>query len=130
MHKWFGFQFIIAVPSLPIKAGTSQFIDDSYVKHHFSDACGYNCDIELGILERSKKRKLGRLLLYVVIFVTGSYQNLNKFVCLLIYSCWQSKTPDQVQVFGWWVLQTFWCIKQQAGWYWWTMEFSTWPESL
>ena len=46
MHKKFGFnKFIIAVPSLPIKAGTSQFIDDNYVKHHFSDACGYNCDI-------------------------------------------------------------------------------------
>lgn len=41
MHKKFGFnKFIIAVPSLSIKAGTSQFIDDSYVKHHFSDACG------------------------------------------------------------------------------------------
>ena len=39
MHKRFGFnKFIIAVPSLPIKAGTSQFIADSYVKHHFSDA--------------------------------------------------------------------------------------------
>ena len=58
MHKRFGFnKFIIAVPSLPIKAGTSQFIADSYVKHHFSDACGYNCDIELGVLESPKKKK-------------------------------------------------------------------------
>lgn len=58
MHKKFGFnKFIIAVPSLPIKAGISQFIGDGYVKHHFSDTCGYNCDIELGILESVKKKK-------------------------------------------------------------------------
>ena len=58
--KKFGFnKFIIAVPSLPIKAGISQFIDDSYVKHHFSDACGYNCDIELGVIESPKKQKKG-----------------------------------------------------------------------
>ncbi len=62
MHKWFG---LISL-SLPyhlfrIKAGTSQFIDDSYVKHHFSDACGYNCDIELGILERSGEKEKGFL---------------------------------------------------------------------
>ena len=62
MHKKFGFnKFIIAVPSLPIKAGTSQFIADSYVKHHFSDACGYNADIELGVLESPKKKKKGFL---------------------------------------------------------------------
>lgn len=87
MHKKFGFnKFIIAVPSLPIKAGTSQFIDDSYVKHHFSDACGYNCDIELGVLESPKKKKKGFLAIPPAVrdFVTGSCQNSNKIYVLLV----------------------------------------------
>lgn len=87
MHKKFGFnKFIIAVPSLPIKAGTSQFIDDSYVKHHFSDACGYNCDIELGVLESPKKKKNGFLAMPPAVrdFVTGSCQNSNKIYVLLV----------------------------------------------
>lgn len=58
MHKCFGFnKFIIVVPSLSIKAGTSQFIDDSYVQHHFSDVCGYKSNIELNVLESPKKKK-------------------------------------------------------------------------
>lgn len=87
MHKKFGFnKFIIAVPSLPIKAGTAQFIDDSYVKHHFSDACGYNCDIELGVLESPKKKKKGFLAMPPAVrdFVTGSCQNSNKIYVLLV----------------------------------------------
>ena len=87
MHKKFGFnKFIIAVPSLPIKAGTAQFISDSYVKHHFSDACGYNCDIELGILESPKKKKKGFLAMPSAVrdFVTGSCQNTNKIYVLLV----------------------------------------------
>jgi len=87
MHKKFGFnKFIIAVPSLPIKAGTAQFINDSYVKHHFSDACGYNCDIELGVLESPKKKKKGFLAMPPAVrdFVTGSCQNSNKIYVLLV----------------------------------------------
>ncbi len=87
MHKRFGFnKFIIAVPSLPIKAGTAQFIDDSYVKHHFSDACGYNCDIELGVLESPKKKKKGFLAMPSAVrdYVTGSCQNINKIYVLLV----------------------------------------------
>lgn len=87
MHKKFGFnKFIIAVPSLPIKAGTSQFIADSYVKHHFSDACGYNSDIELGVLESPKKKKKGFLAMPSAVrdYVTGSCQNTNKIYVLLV----------------------------------------------
>ncbi len=60
-------KFIIAVPSLPGQRETSQFIDDSYVKHHFSTR-GYNCDIELGILRglRKRKRFLATPKLYVI----------------------------------------------------------------
>jgi type III restriction enzyme len=87
MHKRYGFnKFIIAVPSLSIKAGTAQFISDSYVKHHFSDACGYNCNIELGVLESPKKKKKGFLAMPLPIrdFVTGSCQNSNKIYVLLV----------------------------------------------
>lgn len=87
MHKHYGFnKFIIAVPSLAIKAGTKQFVSDSYVKHHFSDACGYNCDIELGVLESPKQKKKGFLAMPSPIrdFVTGSCQNTNKIYVLLV----------------------------------------------
>lgn len=87
LHKLFGFnKFIIAVPSLAIKAGTRQFLEDKYVRHHFSDACGYNCDIELNVLETPKKRKKGFLAMpgSVRDYVTGSCQNSNKIYVLLV----------------------------------------------
>ena len=88
MHKRFGFnKFIIAVPSLPIKAGTSQFIEDNYVRHHFSDACGYNCEIELCVLESpKKKKKKGFLAMPATIrdFVIGSCHTANKIYVLLV----------------------------------------------
>lgn len=87
LHKRFGFnKFIIAVPSLPIKAGTAQFIGDSYVQHHFSDTCGYNCEIDLGVLESPKKKKKGFLAMPSAIrdFVSGSCQNTNKIYVLLV----------------------------------------------
>lgn len=87
MHSRFGFnKFIIAVPSLPIKAGTSQFISDNYVRHHFSDTCGYNCDIELCVLESPKKKKKGFLAMPSPVrdFVSGSCQNANKIYVLLV----------------------------------------------
>ncbi len=87
MHKRYGFnKFIIAVPSLSIKAGTSNFISDSYVKHHFSDTCGYNCTIELSVLESPKSNKKGFLAMPSAIrnFVSGSCQNSNKIYVLLV----------------------------------------------
>lgn len=87
MHKEFGFnKFIVAVPSLAIKAGTSQFMSDRYVKHHFSDDCGYNCDIELSVLESPKKKKKGFLAMPSAVrdYVTGSCQNMNKIYVLLV----------------------------------------------
>ncbi len=87
MHKRFGFnKFIVVVPSLAIKAGTSQFISDRYVKHHFSDDCGYNCDIELSVLESPKKKKKGFLPMPSAVrdYVIGSCQNTNKVYVLLV----------------------------------------------
>ncbi len=87
LHKQYGInKFIIAVPSLSIKAGTHQFMSDPYVRHHFSNTCGYRCDIDLGVLESPKKKKKGFLALPSAIrdFVTGSCQNSNKIYVLLI----------------------------------------------
>lgn len=87
LHKEYGFnKFIIVVPSLAIKAGTKQFIADSYVKKHFADVCGYNCDIELCVLESPKKQKKGFLAMPSAVrdFVMGSCQNTNKIYVLLV----------------------------------------------
>lgn len=87
LHKRYGFnKFIIAVPSLAIKAGTKQFIADTYVRHHFADACGYNCQIELSVLESPKGKKKGFLAMPSPIrdYVTGSCQNTNRIYVLLV----------------------------------------------
>ena len=78
-------KFIICVPSLPIKAGAEQFLSDLYVQHHFSDACGYHCDLEVGVLEAAKTKKGKRYFPGVVRdFVEGSCQQRNKIYVLLL----------------------------------------------
>lgn len=79
-------KFIIAVPSLAIKAGTAQFITDSYVRKHFSDGCGYGTEIELGVLTSSEGHKKGRSYFPSVVsdFIKGSCQNTRKIFVLLV----------------------------------------------
>ena len=87
LHKNYGFnKFIIAVPSLSIKAGTKQFIEDPYVRQHFSDVCGYNCEIDLGVLESVKTNKKSFLVMPSPIrdYVSGSSQNSNRIYVLLL----------------------------------------------
>lgn len=87
LHKRYGInKFIIAVPSLAIKAGTAQFIKDEYVRRHFADGCGYGADIELGVLEAPKTKKKGRLYFPSVVsdFVKGSCQITKKIYVLLV----------------------------------------------
>jgi len=61
LHERFGYnKFIVAVPSLAIKAGAANFLSDSYVMHHFKDACCYGAEIELCLVEPQKKKKKGR----------------------------------------------------------------------
>ena len=86
LHKRYGInKFIIAVPSLPIKAGTGQFISDEYVKQHFRDVCKYGTEIDLQILESLKVKKGKRFFPSVVReFVKGSNQNKNKIFVLLV----------------------------------------------
>lgn len=58
LHAHYGLnKFIIIVPSLPIKAGSKNFLTDPYTKRHFRNDCGYNCDIDVCILESKAKKK-------------------------------------------------------------------------
>jgi type III restriction enzyme len=85
LHKKFKInKFIIVVPTLAIKAGTKQFIQDSYTKKHFKDVCGYGTEIELQVLEAVKKKK-GRNYFPSTVreFASGSSQNTNKIYVLL-----------------------------------------------
>lgn len=87
LHKRYGInKFIIAVPSLAIKAGTAQFIQDEYTRKHFTDSCGYGTEIELGVLEAPKKKKKGRSYFPSVVsdFIKGSCQNTKKIYVLLV----------------------------------------------
>ena len=87
LHKRYGFnKFIIAVPSLAIKAGTAQFMLDEYSRRHFSDGCGYGTEIELGVLEAPKNKKKGRSYFPSVVsdFIKGSCQNTKKIYVLLV----------------------------------------------
>lgn len=64
LHKRCGInKFIIAVPTLAIKAGTASFLKDPSVMRHFDRVCGYNAEIELCLLEpqKQKSQKKGRL---------------------------------------------------------------------
>lgn len=87
LHKRFGLnKFIIAVPSLAIKAGTAQFLKDDYARRHFTDGCSYGSDIEVGVLEAPKNKKKGRSYFPSVVsdFVKGSCQNTKKIYVLLV----------------------------------------------
>ena len=62
LHKRCGFnKFIIAVPTLPIKAGTASFLREQEVKRHFDTVCNYNTEVELCLLEPQKQKKKGRM---------------------------------------------------------------------
>lgn len=85
LHKEFKInKFIIVVPTLPIKAGTKQFIQDGYTKKHFKDVCGYGTEIELQVLESVTKKKGKQYFPNAVReFVAGSSQNTNKIYVLI-----------------------------------------------
>lgn len=87
LHKRYGInKFIIAVPSLAIKVGTAQFLQDEYARRHFTDSCGYGTEIEVGVLETQKNKKKGRSYFPNVVsdFVKGSYQNKKKIHVLIV----------------------------------------------
>lgn len=86
LHKRYGInKFIVAVPTLPIKAGARQFMEDSYVKRHFRDMCGYDAEIDLLVLEPPRNKKKGRQYFPAAVseFVKGSYRDTHKIYVLL-----------------------------------------------
>lgn len=87
LHKRYGInKFIVAVPTLPIKAGARQFMEDGYVKRHFRDVCGYDAEIDLLTLEPPKKKKKGRQYFPAAVreFVKGSNRDTKKIYVLLV----------------------------------------------
>lgn len=87
LHKKYGFnKFIIVVPSLAIKAGTEQFLNEPYARRHFTDGCGYGTEIETLVLEAPKNKKKGHSYFPSVVsdFVKGSCQNTKKIYVLLV----------------------------------------------
>lgn len=86
LHQRYGLnKFIVCVPTLPVKAGAEQFLKDLYAQRHFHDACGYHCELEVGVLEAAKPKKGKRYFPGVVRdFVEGSRQQRNRIYVLLL----------------------------------------------
>lgn len=89
LHKLYGInKFIIAVPSIAIKAGTSSFMRETYVKAHFKNTLGYDAEINVGVLEAVKKQKKGKKFFPTAVraFAEGSRLNTNKIYVLIVNS--------------------------------------------
>ena len=87
LHKRYGInKFIIAVPSLAIKAGTASFLQDEYARRHFTDGCGYGAEMEVGVLEAVKNKKKGRSFFPAVVgdFIRGSCRDAKKIYVLIV----------------------------------------------
>ena len=87
LHKRCGInKFIIAVPTLSIKAGTASFLQEPEVERHFKNVCHYNAEIELCLLEPSKTKKKGRLNMPSAVghFFYGTHHVKNKIYVLLL----------------------------------------------
>lgn len=78
-------KFVVIVPTLPIKAGTKDFIADPYVKRHFRDERGYKTDIDLFVLEATKGKIKGKEYFpeAVRLFVEGTLHDSNRIYVLL-----------------------------------------------
>lgn len=87
LHKRYGInKFVIAVPSIPVKAGVGAFLNETYARAHFKNTLGYDAEISVGVLEAEKKQKKGRKYFPSVVrnFVEGSRQNTNKIYVMLV----------------------------------------------
>ena len=61
LHRRYGFnKFVVAVPSLAIKAGAGQFMTDGAARKHFADVCGYDTTLDVQVLEAAKAAKKTR----------------------------------------------------------------------
>lgn len=89
LHKLYGMnKFIIAVPSIAIKEGTSAFMNETYVRAHFKNTLGYDAEMNVGVLEVVKNQKKGKKYFPAAVrgFVEGSRLNTNKIYVLIVNS--------------------------------------------
>lgn len=87
LHKRCGFnKFVIAVPTLPVKAGTAAFLREPEVVRHFKQVCGYDSEIELCLLEPQKQQKKGRLNMPSAVghFFYGTHHARHRIYVLLL----------------------------------------------
>ncbi|MDR2104711.1 MAG: type III restriction-modification system endonuclease [Deferribacteraceae bacterium] len=87
MFKRYKFnKFIVVVPSLAIKLGAVQFLEDSYVRRHFSDSCGYAAELEINVLEALKNKRKNRTYFPRAVddFVRATSQNTKNINVLLV----------------------------------------------
>lgn len=87
LHRRCGInKFIIAVPTLPIKAGTASFLMEPEVTRHFKSVCGYGTEMEVCLLEPQKKNKKGRPEMPSAVghFFYGTHHEKRKIYVLLL----------------------------------------------
>lgn len=87
LNRLYGFKkFIVAVPSLAIKAGTSNFMSTQSNINHFKNICGYNTEIKLRTVESIKTKKGSKKYVPNSIrdFVTSSNLQKNTIEVLLV----------------------------------------------
>ena len=87
LHRLYGInKFIIAVPSIAIKAGTGAFLKETYARAHFRNTLGYDAEISVNVLEAVKKAKKGRKYFPSAVrnFVEGSRMDHNRIQVLVV----------------------------------------------
>lgn len=87
LNKLYGFKkFIVAVPSLAIKAGTANFMKIQSNINHFKNVCGYKTEIKLRTVESIKTKKGSKKYVPNSIrdFVTSSNFQRNTIEVLLV----------------------------------------------
>ena len=90
LHKRYGFnKFIIAVPSLAIKAGTAQFLKDAYVKRHLPMVAVMVRKSKSACLKRRKRKKDVHIFRVLSVISSKALARVQrKFTyCWLICSC-------------------------------------------
>jgi type III restriction enzyme len=87
LNKLYGFKkFIVAVPSIAIKAGTANFMKIQSNINHFKNVCGYKAEIKLRTVESIKTKKGSKKYVPNSIrdFVTSSNLQRNAIEVLLV----------------------------------------------
>lgn len=106
MNEIFGMnKFVIVVPTLPIKLGTEQFLNDTSTKQHFKDQFHKNIEVHVvNSQTKSKKKKKEYIPLDIVNFSKASFLDNKIHILLINRGMLNSKTMsseyDDVSFFG------------------------------